>query len=478
MNELCTVAATELARRIRAREISSLAVVDAHISRIEAVNPVINAVVADRFEQARADARACDVELADGRRSRFGRFFGVPFTVKELIAVEGMPWTAGIVARRDIVATEHAPQVKRLIDAGGIVLGVTNISESGLWLESANKVYGRTNNPWNPKHIAGGSTGGEAAIIAAGGSPMGVGADIGGSIRNPCFFNGICGHKPSGGFLPAVGHFPSAAGLRGRYCVTGPMARTVDDLDAMLHVVSPEADPHRDIGRAAYASRTIDPTEMRVYTFDGTGLARVSEDMKAALRRTESELRSAGFTVERWTPPGLRRSADMWGAKLAVTGDPPIKEFLGNGEPINLLGQWARWPLRRANHSLISLIMASGEVLTHTGQRRMEQLIAQADRLRGTIEQKLGDDGVLVFPVYPRSAPRHHQPLLIPFGFTWCGIINVLELPSTAVPTGFSRNGLPLGVQVVGRRFADPTTIAVARYVETAFGGWSPAPVI
>jgi len=478
MHELCTLPATELAARIRRKDVSVIDVVEAHIARIERVNPHINAVVVDTFTEARREAREADRMLETADPDTLPPFFGVPCTIKELIAVEGLPWTAGVVARKDVIADEDAPQVKRLKAAGAIILGTTNVSECGLWLESSNRVYGRTRNPWNQSRMAGGSTGGEAAIIAAGGSPMGLGADIGGSIRNPCFFNGICGHKPSGGLLPAAGHWPPAPGARARYCVTGPMGRTIEDVTAMMEVLSTDEDPYRDDDRSRFTRREIDPKDIRVFHFEGTGLARVSRDMKRALGETATALEYAGFQVESWKPPNMHRAAEIWGAKLAVTGDPSVSEFLGNGKPIPMLAEWAKWPLRTSNHTFISLVMASGEALTHASDAQAQALIEIADEMRDAIEDKLGDNGVLMFPVYPRSAPRHHFPLLNPLAFSFCGIVNVLELPGTAVPTGFDRRAMPIGVQIVGPRFGDPLTLAVAKYVEAAWGGWRPAPVV
>ena len=479
IHTLCTLPAVEIARLIRSREVSPVEVIETHIARIAQVNPRINAVVADTFASAREQAKQAESVLTSTKDpQRLPRFFGVPCTIKELLGVKDMPWTAGVVARRDVRAPEDAPQVARLKAAGGIVLGLTNVSEAGLWLESDNKLYGRTRNPWDTRRMAGGSSGGEAAIIAAGGSPMGLGADIGGSIRNPCFFNGICGHKPTGGLLPSTGHWPPADGLRGRYCVTGPMARTVEDLTAMMEVLSIRRDPHRDAGSGPFSPLEIDPRDVTVYHFDGTGLARVDSDMRGALQRTAAALQDAGFRVEPWKPAGLIRSAEIWGAKLAVTGDPSVREFLGNGEPIPLAREWAKWPLRRSKHAFISLAMATLEGVTKLTPRRTEALLEMADGIQAEIEAKLHQNAVLMFPPYPRSAPRHRAPLLNPLAFSFCGIVNVLEFPSTAVPTGFDRRAMPLGVQLVGSRFQDPLTLAVARYVEDAWGGWRPAPVL
>ena len=224
MNACLKLPAVELARLLRAREVRASELLEMHIRRILEVNDVINAVVAEDFDGARQCAAAADARLDAGDYDAESEpFLGVPFTVKEILSVAGQPNTAGVVARSHVIAQEDAPLVARLRRAGGIFMGVTNVSEAGLWLESHNSVYGRTNNPHRPTHMAGGSSGGEAAIIAAGGSPMGIGSDIGGSIRNPCFFNGISGHKPSGGLLPSTGHWPPVTGQRGRFCVSGPM---------------------------------------------------------------------------------------------------------------------------------------------------------------------------------------------------------------------------------------------------------------
>jgi fatty acid amide hydrolase 2 len=473
--ELLLASGVELARKIRDREVSATEVVDAHIERIEAVNPRLNAVVVRCYEDARRVARDVDRRLAAGQP--VGPLAGVPATVKELISVEGLPNTAGVLARRDVVGTADAPLVARLRQAGCAIVGLTNVSEAGLWLETHNKLYGRTNNAYHPDHISGGSSGGEGAIIGAGGSPLGIGADIGGSIRNPAFFNGICGHKPSGGLLPSIGHWPPAEGRRGRYCVSGPMARRVEDLVELMEVFSPEHDPYRDAARPRFERLEAPrPGEITVHVFDDNGLARVSRSMAAAVAAAGDALQRMGMRVERWRPRGLLRSAEIWGAKLAETDDMGVRELLGDGRPISLLEQWARWPLRRADHPFISLAMATLEGLSDVSPERTRKLCAKADAMYDEIQAKLGPRGVLLCPPYPRSAPRHRVPLTNPLAFTYCGIFNVLEMPSTAVPTGFDEGGLPLGVQVASTRFNDPLTLWVAGRLEEAFGGWRPPP--
>jgi len=222
--------ATELARMIRDREVSSRDVVEAHIRRIEEVNPSLNAVVATRFDDAREEARRADVLIS--RASAPGDvspLCGVPCTVKEAFALEGMPNTGGLLSRKGKVARQDATTVSRLRSAGAIPLGVTNVSELGMWVESNNLVYGRTASAHGRRRTSGGSSGGEGAIVSAGGSPFGLASDIGGSIRVPAFFNGVFGHKPTGGLVPNSGQFPLADGRPPR---GGPLAPPRDPCGA------------------------------------------------------------------------------------------------------------------------------------------------------------------------------------------------------------------------------------------------------
>lgn len=476
-SELHALPAVELARRVRERAVSPVELTEAHIARIEAVNPHLNAVVAQRFEAALEEARAAEAQLMRGSPEELPPFFGVPCTIKELIAVRGMPHTAGVVARRSIVAAEDAPQVERLRRAGCIILGVTNVSEAGLWLETYNRIYGRTNNAHSVDHISGGSTGGEGAIIGAGGSPLGLGADIGGSIRNPCFFNGIFGHKPSGGLLPSRGHWPEAGPRRGRYCVTGPMGRSTRDLIALMEALSLDDDPHRDLGRPRFRALTgLRPEEVTIHWFDDNGIASPSDELRENLERTVLRLEGIGFRTERFRPLKMPRAAEIWGAVISTSEEESVREILGNGAPIDLWREWLRLPLGRSNHFFISLMMASLERVAKLTPGRTAKLIAMAQQMYAEIEARLGPRGVILCPPYPRAAPRHDGPLLSPFSFSYCGIWNALEMPATAVPTGFTEEGLPLGVQIVGLRFQDALTLWVGSALEQAQDAWRPGP--
>lgn len=472
MPELLQLSATDLAAKIRAREVSPLEVVARHVRRIEDVNPRLNAVVAHRFEDALEDARQATERLVHEKSEDLGAFYGVPFTAKELVAVEGLPNTAGVAKRRHVVATEDAPLVGRMKEAGAICLGVTNVSEAGLWLETHNTLYGRTNNAFSDDHIPGGSSGGEGAIIGAGGSPIGIGADSGGSIRNPSFFNGICGHKPSGGLLASRGHFPPAEGERGRYCVTGPMARRVRDLTAAMEVLSPHDDPDRDAGQRRFeALEGARPEDVTIYYYTGDGLTPVDPELEARVEGLADELRRRGFRVEAWRPSGTRLGPLLWIGNLAASSPETLAEVINDGRKRSMLREWLKLPLGRSVHPLYSLLVASFDQAA-SPQWMRTWVAARRDELAKEIENKLGDRGVLMCLPYPRPAPRHGVPLRMPLAFAYSGLFNVLEMPGTAVPIGLTDAGLPMGVQIIGKRFGDALTLYVAEEIEGLTGGW------
>src|SRR5262245_38002424 len=240
MAEIWKRSARELAGQIAAGELTSLAAVDAHIARIEDVNPALNAVVWKRYDDARAEARDVDRRRAAGER--LGPLGGVPITIKESLDLTGGPTTFGIVDRRDHRADSDDPHVARLRRAGAIVLGKTNVAQMLLYFESDNPLYGRSQNPWRADRTPGGSSGGQAAIVAAGGSPLGLGSDIGGSNRIPAAFCGIFGIKPTAGRMPDRGRGSVPVGQQAIASQLGVFARDVDDLALGLALASAGAD--------------------------------------------------------------------------------------------------------------------------------------------------------------------------------------------------------------------------------------------
>lgn len=474
-DDLLTASASRLAASIREGRVTSLEVVDAHARILERVNPVVNAVVAERLDRARAEARAADARVAEEPAQSLPPLLGVPCTIKECFSVEGMPWTAGFVPRVGTTGEQDAVAVRRLREAGAIVLGVTNVSELCMWLETSNRVYGRTNNPYDPSRMVGGSSGGEGAIVGSGASPFGLGADVGGSIRMPAFFNGVFGHKPSGGLVPNVGQFPIAENEALHYLTTGPLARRAEDLWPLLTVLAgphPEDPSVEDMPLGDPTA--VDLSGLRVLDVPTDGRARVHPELRAAQERAAEHLASLGADVVREPIPGLERGVEIWSAMLDGAGGTPFDITLGNGRPTRLLWELLRWSLRRSPHTLPALGLAGLERLSGLTAGSMRRFAEQGRELRERLEELLSGDTVLLYPSYPEPAPRHLRPLLRPLRFGYTALLNVMLLPATQVPLGLSSRGLPLGCQVVGARGADHLTIAVAVELERGLGGWTP----
>ncbi|MBX3229488.1 MAG: amidase [Labilithrix sp.] len=471
--------ATAIGAALRRRELTAAEVVDAHIARIERVNPSLNAVVRDRFTAARAEARAADERAASLRPDELPPLHGVPFTTKDALAAEGMPHTSGLWSRRSVVADRDATAVARLKAAGAILVGVTNISELCMWMESNNKVWGRTNNAYDPARTAGGSSGGEGAIVGAGGVPIGLGSDVGGSIRMPAFFNGVFGHKPTGGLVPSTGHHPVAENLVQRYVTTGPLARRAEDLMPFLRVVAgpdgveANALPARELGDPS----SVDVARLRVWVVPDNGLFAVEPAMQRAQARAARALEAAGARVERRALPSLKRSIEIWSAMLDAGGGPSFYESMAAGGDLVVARELAKLPLGRSRFTFPGLMLCLIErVPKLLGERRGAELVTLGRELRAELDALLGDDGVLLFPSYPTVAPRHIVPLLVPLKWVYTAIFNVLELPVTQVPLGLDERDLPVGVQVAAAHGADHRTIAVALALEQAIGGWTPPP--
>lgn len=482
VNQLCTRSAVELARMIRAGQVSSREVVDAHIAQCQRAASV-NAVVVDRYDAARREADA-----ADERRAREGvdalpPFHGVPCSIKESFALEGMPWTAGLVARRGTLAPRDAPTVARYRAAGLIPVGVTNTSELCMWFESDNRVYGRTSCAYDPDRIAGGSSGGEGAVVGVGGAPVGLGADIGGSIRMPAFFNGVFGHKPSGGIVPNSGQFPAAEGDAQTMCVVGPITRRAEDLFPLLRLLSgPDGE---DLSVRDHA--LLDPAEVDLRRLT---IIDVRDDASLATRPLEPCLFDAqeravralsrrGATVVQRSIPGLRRAFDIWGATLHASNAVSFAELLGNGERLRaprLLREAPRALRELSEFTLPALGLALFERVPELMPAHAKAMHEAGERLRAELESLLGDHAVLLYPSHRRAAPRHRHPMLTfpDAGFT--GIFNVMRFPVTQVPLGLDERVLPTGVQVVGGWGRDHLTIAVAQALEADLGGWVPPP--
>ena len=471
MDPLHQKPAHELAALVRQKQVSPVELVEAHIRRIETVNRAVNAVVAERFEQARDEARAAEQRLMREGASELPPLFGVPCTMKDFYAVRGMPQTGGLVIRKHIVANDDAVVTQRVRAAGAIVLGVTNVPEGGLWLESINRVYGRTNNPWDLRRTAGGSSGGEGAIVASGGSPFGMGSDIGGSIRLPAAFCGVAGHKPTGRMVPNTGHWPPLEDPHRRFLVCGPLARSTHDLMPLLRAIAgPEAGDAFVQAWPLGDPDAVDLREVTVYPIEEGG-DRVHPELKRAVRTATDALRDRGARIGELPRETLRQAIWIWAAMMGEGEETSYAEMVSGNPKLSVVRELVKLALGRSHHTapVLAVIAAQG-LLKAFPKQRSKKLIELGMRLQRELEATLGERGVLLVPPYTSPAPYHRQALLRPLDAGLTAVFNVLEFPATQVPTGLSEGGLPLGVQVVGKRGNDHVTIAVARAIEDELG--------
>jgi len=464
MNELIYAPAAKLAQAIRNKEVSSQEVVQAHIRRIEEVNPKLNAVVQLLANSALTRAREADSALAHGDIK--GPLHGVPVTIKDVFDTAGIVSAAGTRGRASYVPTQDATAVARLRAAGAIVLGKTNMPEIALAPETDNLIYGRTNNPYDLSRTCGGSSGGEAAIIAAGGSPLGIGSDSGGSIRIPSHFCGIAGIKPTAGRAPRTGHFPSPGGLQEILWHVGPMARFVDDLILTLPLISgvdwrdPETVP-MPLG---------DPKEVKLKSLKGAfhtdnGIVSPTSETAEAVKTVAKVISDAGILMEEACPEGIEQSSDMWFQLSAADGGAMFDELL------RLAGTTETHPLLQ--HCLAIL-------RPHTlSTAEFSNFLVRLYDFRSKMISFLEKYDVIICPVVACPA--------MPHGFGWRAesapafsyvmSYNLTGWPVVVVRAGASPEGLPIGVQVVARPWREDVSLAVAKYIETVLGGWAPPPL-
>jgi amidase len=465
MSELTFLSAVTTAEQIRKRDLSPVELVEAHLVRIEKLNPKLNAFVQVDAEGARHQARVA--EEAVTRHERLGPLHGVPISIKSSIEVNRMRCEAGSKLRAGFVATQDAPLVSRLRNAGAIILGTTNTPELLMAWETDNLLYGRTNNPWDLSRTPGGSSGGEAAAIATGCSAGGVGSDGGGSIRVPAHFSGICGLKPTPGRIPATGHFPTSVGPFALLGVVGPMARTIADLKMLFEVMQgpDDGDPSAAPVPVRWPDRG-DLKKLRVGYFEDDGRTPVTAETRSAVRAAAEALKRAGFVVEPFRPEGLEQARQLWWQFFGIAGGMLLRPMT-QGRESDLS------PILKQH-----LIRVAAEP-SHTGQTLLDTWIMR-DALRMQVFSQMREYPVLLCPVASVPAFRHGErswnvdgktvEYLDAWSYTeW---FNLLGTPAVAVPLGRSNEGLPIGVQIVARPWEEELVLAIAVELEAQRGAW------
>ena len=463
MDELLQLSARQLGKKIRSGEVSSEEVVRCHIDRVEKMNPLLNAVVQSRFEIALEEARYAD-KLLEVQKD-LPILHGVPCTIKECFGLQGMPQSSGLIARRHVVAKEDAPTVFLMRHAGLIPIGVTNLSELCMWMESNNKVYGRTNNPYDVTRTCGGSSGGEGACIGSGASPVGLGSDIGGSIRIPAFFNGVFGHKPSPGIISNIGQYPIAENEALNYLTTGPICRRAEDLPLLCSILA---------GRNAdrFSTEDVDLSTLKVLHIPGDGRIPVSQELRQAQLRVAEHLASLGAEVEEIRIIGLRRSVEIWSAMLEAAGGHTFEELLFEGQKKSVLWQFCQHLMGRGVYTTPALGLVLLEKVSKLRPDSLKSFIEVGQALQVEFRQLLQGNTIALYPSHTQVAPKHGCSLFTPWNWAYTAIVNTLKLPATQVPLGLNVEGLPLGVQVIANEGQDHRCFAVAMELERAFGGW------
>lgn len=468
----------EMARMVRERSITSAELVEAHIEMIQAFNPRLNAVVGQRFADAREEAKSADARIAKGE-SDLPPYLGVPCTLKENFAFGGQVQSGGQWARRHFIADKDSTAVARLRAAGLIPLGFTNLSELGMWMESNNQVYGRTNNAYGAAHIAGGSSGGEGAIIGSGASPLGLGADIGGSIRLPAFFNGVFGHKATGGLIPGSGQYPFPDGDAVRLLSSGPLARKAADLYPLVKILAgPDGIDPGTVAAELKNPADVKIGKLRVFYLEEFPLfytTPVQKEMKeavrsAAIRLSEVTEKPAAQVKHKY----MSEAIQLWATRMAGGNRYSFDELLSAGKKTNFALELAKSFIGESDFSLPANALALIEEIAAMPQQMQAHYLGHIAELKKYFSDLLGEDGIFICPTYPTSAPRHNIPLLRPLDFVYTALFNTLELPVTQIPMGFDKNGLPVGVQVVANHFNDHIAMAVGVFLEKQFGGWRP----
>jgi Asp-tRNA(Asn)/Glu-tRNA(Gln) amidotransferase A subunit family amidase len=455
--------AVEQLALLQQRKISALELAEEHIRQIQRVNPALNAFIDFDADRVRTQARLIEKSAVGGPLA------GLPLSIKATISVQGYRCEIGSALHRGAIAEQDAEAVSRLRLAGGTLLGTTNCPEFLMAYETDNLLYGRTSNPWNLDYSAGGSSGGEAAAIAAGMSAGGLGSDSGGSVREPAHFCGICALKPTPGRIPGRGHVPPCVGPFSILGAVGPMARTVADVALLFEVLAGQdiLDP---VSPPVLSRRVTldDAKRVPIGWFEDDGLIPVTDETRAAVRAAARALEQQGFRVECFRPAALEEARELWWKFFMQCGAMFYAPTIAGRET-------ELSPIFR------EFLELGNEAPPLTGAQLLDAW-AQCDIVRGKLLEEMRRFPVLLLPVCAVPAFKHGdrewqiggKAVRYLDAMRYTQWFNLLGAPAAVVPVGSSKDGLPIGVQIAGRPFEDELVLAVAACVERAFGFRAP----
>ena len=446
-----------MAEMVRSRRISPVELMTAHLQQIQQINPTLNAVVDLFIDQAMASARTAEQHLTNGLPC--GPLHGVPFSIKDSIDVAGIKTTAATLGRRNAAPAEkNATLVDRLCQAGAIPIAKTNLPDLLFSFETDNLIYGRTNNPYDPTRTPGGSSGGESALIAACGSPLGLGSDAAGSVRVPAAFCGIASIKPTSGRLPRTGHVPPSGGWIEALWQIGPMARYTEDLILAMRLLASEDD-------ADFTSPPVtlleppDLKKIRVAFFTHNGFAPCNPEIKAAVEQCAHFFVDQGVSVEECRPPGIEDAYELELALLGADGADGIEAYLkavGSSETHPLLNGFVDH--MRPHRATVA---------------QFANRWAQWDEYRANLRAFFNRYDAILCPVYTQPALPHRGSLIEENfrGFSYTMAWNVAGAPAATVRCA-THEGLPINIQIVTKPWRDLLALQLCRTIEDQFGGW------
>jgi amidase len=460
MHELLSRSATEIAKAIRDREVSSEEIARAALERIDEVNPKLNAVVTLAADRAMDEARQRDAETSRGES--VGPLHGVPITLKDSHDTEGIVTTGGTTGKAGKIPTADSPPVARLRAAGAVVLGKTNTPEFTMSFITENLVYGKTNNPYDVTRTPGGSSGGAAAIVAACGAFLELGSDLGGSVRVPSSYCGIAGLKTSAGRVPRTGHAFPWGGPMDRFGTVGPMARRVEDLKLALPIISgPDwIDPFVEPVPIRNPDE-VNVSGLRVAFFTDNGLQTPTSEVQEVVKATASLISGTGAAVEENRPSTVARASELAGRSFGADGGYFSRKLLANAgtsEPSRFLSE-----------------RASGPPKDGLSVEEYAALMHDVDAVRSEMLGFMKNFDVIICPVVAQPAPTHEDAEGLSYTYTQAH--NLSGLPGAVVRGGTSPEGMPIGVQIVAQPWREDVALAVAAVIEEATGGWRPPPL-
>jgi amidase len=456
--------AFELLVLLRTKKISALELADEYIRQIARLNPHLNALIDFDPDRIRALAKTVDNDT-----DKHGPLAGLPVTVKSSISTAGHRCEIGSVVNRGSIPEKDATVVARLREAGAVILGTTNCPEYLMAYVTDNLLHGRTNNPWNLDYTPGGSSGGESAAIAAGMSAGGLGSDSGGSVRVPAHFTGICSLKPTPGRIPGFGHLPPCIGPFSFLGAVGPMARTIDDVTLLFNALSGQDAVDPASPPVALRMPSLDDVKrLTVGYFEDDGLVPVTPETRQAVQDAAQELRKQGFDVRPFRPKGLEQARKLWELFFVRCG------------------AMFEEPLVRGHEDKLSPVFRDFLARAHAAPPLTAEEVlsawAESDIIRSKLLTQMQEFPLLLCPVASVPAFRHDERSWTIDGqqveyldaMRYTQWFNLLAAPAAVVPVGRSPEGLPIGVQLVGRPFEDEIVLKAASIIDHAFGYVAP----